>query len=183
MQRASQNTQNMKQRGFTLIEALITAIVMAVGLLGLAGLQIAGMKSNHSAYLRSQATIASYDLIDRMRANPAAYVGRRFDTAADSGNAEFEAWEEVIDHVLPAPEVAEDASAAKGVVDCTAIPATDQDDCTTGNVCGAGNCAICVRWSDARGERRVDTEPPEEEHRNSAALEFHVCSRLAEFHP
>ena len=44
-------------------------LVLAVGLLGLAGLQAKGMKNNQSAYYRSQATQLAYDIADRMRAN------------------------------------------------------------------------------------------------------------------
>jgi type IV pilus assembly protein PilV len=57
--------------GFTLIEVLIAMLVLAVGLLGLAGLQAASLKNNQSAYNRSQATQLAYDLADRMRANVA----------------------------------------------------------------------------------------------------------------
>lgn len=57
------------QSGFTLLEVLITLIILSVGLLGLAGLQVISLRDNHSAYLRSQAIIQSYDIIDRMRAN------------------------------------------------------------------------------------------------------------------
>lgn len=46
-------------------------MVLSIGLLGLAGLQVSGMKSNHDAYLRTQATFLGYDIADRMRANPA----------------------------------------------------------------------------------------------------------------
>ncbi|NJM11545.1 MAG: type IV pilus modification protein PilV [Synechococcaceae cyanobacterium SM1_2_3] len=55
--------------GFTLLEVLVTLIVLSVGLLSLAGLQVVGLRTSHSAYMRTQATIQSYDLIDRMRAN------------------------------------------------------------------------------------------------------------------
>jgi type IV pilus assembly protein PilV len=58
-----------KNAGFTLIEVLIAMLVLAVGLLGLAGLQATGLKNNQSAYNRSQATQLAYDLADRMRAN------------------------------------------------------------------------------------------------------------------
>ncbi|TRW92786.1 type IV pilus modification protein PilV [Candidatus Methylobacter oryzae] len=58
-----------KNSGFTLIEILIAALVLAVGLLGLAGLQAASIKNNLSAYNRSQATQLAYDMADRMRAN------------------------------------------------------------------------------------------------------------------
>lgn len=57
------------ERGATLIEVLVTIVVLAIGLLGMAGLQITSIQSNHSAYYRSQATILAYDISDRMRAN------------------------------------------------------------------------------------------------------------------
>lgn len=58
-----------RSTGFTLIEVLVAVLVLAVGLLGLAGLQATGLKNNQSAYNRSQATQLAYDLADRMRAN------------------------------------------------------------------------------------------------------------------
>ena len=58
-----------KNAGFTLIEVLIAMVVLAVGLLGLAGLQATSLRNNQSAYNRSQATQSAYDLADRMRAN------------------------------------------------------------------------------------------------------------------
>jgi type IV pilus assembly protein PilV len=59
-----------KNSGFTLIEVLIAMLVLAVGLLGLAGLQASSLKNNQSAYNRSQATQLAYDMADRIRANP-----------------------------------------------------------------------------------------------------------------
>ncbi len=59
-------------RGFTLLEVLIAVLVLALGLLGLAALQSTGLRQNHSAYLRSQATLFAYDIIDRMRGNKTA---------------------------------------------------------------------------------------------------------------
>ncbi|MEE9355778.1 MAG: type IV pilus modification protein PilV [Methylococcaceae bacterium] len=61
-----------KQPGFTLIEVLVTIIVTAFGLLGLAGIQTVSLKNNQTAFLRSQATWLAYDLADRMRSNVAA---------------------------------------------------------------------------------------------------------------
>ena len=65
-----------KNTGFTLIEVLIAMLVLAVGLLGLAGLQATSLKNNQSAYNRSQATQLAYDIADRMRSNPS--VGGNF---------------------------------------------------------------------------------------------------------
>lgn len=66
--------------GFTLIEVLVAVLILSIGLLGLAELQVVGLRNNFSAYLRSQATQLTYDIAERMRANPAglaagAYLG------------------------------------------------------------------------------------------------------------
>ena len=61
-----------KNTGFTLIEVLIAMLVLAIGLLGLAGLQATSIRNTQSAYNRSQATQLAYDLADRMRTNPSA---------------------------------------------------------------------------------------------------------------
>lgn len=58
-----------KHTGFTLVEVLIAVIIMAGGLLGLAGLQATSLKNNQSAYNRIKATQLAYDIADRMRAN------------------------------------------------------------------------------------------------------------------
>ncbi|MCQ4322064.1 type IV pilus modification protein PilV [Stutzerimonas stutzeri] len=58
-----------QQQGATLIEVLVALLVLSVGLLGMAGLQMTSAKSNYSAYQRSQATLLAYDITDRMRAN------------------------------------------------------------------------------------------------------------------
>lgn len=69
-----------KNQGFTLIEALISVVVLAIGLLGLAGLQAASISNNQSAYNRSQATQLAYDIADRIRAN--AVEANKFSTSA-----------------------------------------------------------------------------------------------------
>lgn len=56
-------------QGFTLIEALVALLTLSIGLLGVAGLQLLGLKANFSAGSRTQATYLAYDIADRMRAN------------------------------------------------------------------------------------------------------------------
>lgn len=63
------NRAPQRARGFTLIEILVTMFILAIGLLGLAGLTTEGMKNNQGAYLRTQASILAYDMVDRIRAN------------------------------------------------------------------------------------------------------------------
>lgn len=55
--------------GFSLLEVLISLVVLSVGLLGMASLMSTTLKSNDSAYMRTQATVEAYNIIDRMRAN------------------------------------------------------------------------------------------------------------------
>jgi len=62
--------------GFTLIEVLVAALVLAIGILGLATTMLLGLKSDQSAYFRSQASAIAYDMADRIRLNR---------TAADAG--------------------------------------------------------------------------------------------------
>jgi len=68
-------TQGKRQSsaGFSLLEVLIALVILSVGLLGIAALISTALKSNGSAYMRTQATALAYNIIDRMRANlPAA---------------------------------------------------------------------------------------------------------------
>ncbi|MFQ5756493.1 MAG: type IV pilus modification protein PilV [Acidiferrobacterales bacterium] len=60
-----------RQSGFSLLEVLIALLVLSIGLLGLAALQTMGLKFNTQSYQRTQAVLQAYDIIDRMRANPA----------------------------------------------------------------------------------------------------------------
>lgn len=55
--------------GFTLIEALIALVVIAVGLLGMAGLQIRAQQAELEALQRSQALILLEDMANRISAN------------------------------------------------------------------------------------------------------------------
>ena len=74
-----------KQRGFTLLEVMISVIILSIGLLGLAALQLTTLRSNTSAYNRSVATIMAYDIADRMRANRVATKAGAYVTAIGTG--------------------------------------------------------------------------------------------------
>ena len=56
-------------RGSTLIEVLIALLVLAVGLLGMAGLQMQALRSSHDAYLRTQATMLAVDGVEWLKAS------------------------------------------------------------------------------------------------------------------
>jgi len=58
-----------KESGFGLIEVLVSVLILAIGLLGLAGLQTQSLRFNNESFFRTQATLLAMDLADRMRAN------------------------------------------------------------------------------------------------------------------
>ncbi len=68
-----------RQAGFSLIEVLVSALILAIGLVGVAGLQAMALVNNQGAYTRSQATTLAYDLADRMRSNVNAANAGHYD--------------------------------------------------------------------------------------------------------
>src|SRR5687768_17421752 len=66
-------------RGFTLVEVLVTVVLISVGLLGLAALQLTTLRGNHDAYARSQASILAANILDCMRTNPMAFRHGSYD--------------------------------------------------------------------------------------------------------
>jgi type IV pilus assembly protein PilV len=61
-------------QGFTLVESLVALVVMSVGMLGIAGLYVTGIKSGRSALLRTQAVNLASDIADRIRSNRGGLV-------------------------------------------------------------------------------------------------------------
>jgi type IV pilus assembly protein PilV len=75
------------EAGFTLLEVLVTLFVIALALLGTAGLQAYAMKVSTSGQFRTQAVILGIDLLERFEANneaaiTGAYAANPLPTAA-----------------------------------------------------------------------------------------------------
>lgn len=68
------------QKGFSLLEVLITLLVVSFGLLGMAALIISGVRSNNIAHYRSIASKQTEDIADRMRANLAGVSAGAYDS-------------------------------------------------------------------------------------------------------
>ncbi len=58
-----------RQHGFTLVEVLISVLVLAIGLLGIAGLQAFGMRQTLNSHMLSIANSQANDMVERMQAN------------------------------------------------------------------------------------------------------------------
>jgi type IV pilus assembly protein PilV len=121
------------QRGLGLIEVLITVLVLAIGLLGLASLQQASIRNNQSAMERSMGVVQSYSIIEAIRADPDSAKSGRFNIAIDAtpSGSTFPAntltmWRGQLTQNLGA--------AATGSVNCNAT-----------------NCTVIIQWDDSRG--------------------------------
>ncbi|WP_225615998.1 type IV pilus modification protein PilV [Methylomonas albis] len=126
------------QVGSTLIEVLVTMIIVSLGLLGQAGVIALSSKANHSAYMRSQATLLIYDILERVRLNRSLAVAGSFninfatsgDDPSDSvpsgtsiQHVELRDWKSNLESALPNGD---------GQV----------------TVDGGGNVTITIRWSE-----------------------------------
>lgn len=146
------------QTGFGLVEVLVTILVLAVGLLSAASLQLLSKRSNYDAAQRTSAAHLAQDLLERMRSNSAALAG--YVPAADLGGdtlgdapvvdcsdpgidctpdelAAYDLWqwEELLDGELENA----DGAAAGGLSNPTA--------CVTGPAFGGtGTYAIAIAW-------------------------------------
>ncbi len=97
-----------RNRGFTLVEAMVALIVLSVGLLGIAALYVETLRANRTSLYRTQAVNLATNIGDRMRSNrnPAsAYAcGSPCDPAAGSNAiaiADLTDWVNQIEQQLP----------------------------------------------------------------------------------
>lgn len=82
----SSSVQRHRQGGFTLLEVLISTLVLTVGILGVAAMQMVSFQTNQSAYMRSQAVYLAQDILDRMRANQDGYRNTTVYDALDTSD-------------------------------------------------------------------------------------------------
>jgi type IV pilus assembly protein PilV len=64
-----QGNSMSRVRGFTLLEVLVAVLVFSLGLVGMAGLMVVSVKTNQTAYLRTQAGFVAQSIADRIRLN------------------------------------------------------------------------------------------------------------------
>lgn len=126
------------QSGITMIEVLVAVLVLAIGLLGVAGLQSISLKNTTDVFFEQQAMSSSQELVNRIMANQAA---------ASSGDYE------------DTPP-----SSAPGT-DCTSATCTSEQMATwdlwqwnnalTNGFGAPPNAAANVNWDNATGEYEI----------------------------
>ena len=70
----ARHTQHFQQQGFSLIEVMVSALVLSVSLLGILGLQLVGMKGTQQSYMKQQAMGVIQNTMERMSANHAGVI-------------------------------------------------------------------------------------------------------------
>jgi type IV pilus assembly protein PilV len=112
--------QIRKQRGATLIEVLVTMMIVAIGLLGAAGMQLAATRYQQTAYMRSQATVQAQFIVEKLKVNNSAVIAAAPPTPA---NAYLAPVGYAAANVLPA----DPACGLAGQAACTAAQAAQKD--------------------------------------------------------
>lgn len=73
-----------RQTGVGLIEVLVAVLVLSIGFLGMGALLAMSLSTNNSAMARSMATVASYSILDAMRADYANAKLGSYNTTSDA---------------------------------------------------------------------------------------------------
>lgn len=120
--------------GFTLLEVLIAVLVLAIGMLGIAAMQATSLKNSQGSLERSQAVVASYGILDAMRANALVARGGNYNMAVS----------------CTAPTATGSLVASDQNAWITALQANMGGSACGGINCAANVCEITVRWDDQR---------------------------------
>lgn len=128
------------QRGISLIEVLVAVLILSIAFLGIAALQATSLAANNSAMARSMATIASYSILDAMRADinnatagnyntsTAVKANACSNTATTLAAAQVNQWCGLLGNTLGV------AATTTGAISCT----------------GTGDCTITISFVDVR---------------------------------
>lgn len=143
-------------RGFSMIEVMVTIVVVAFGLLGLASLVMRGLQAGADSQNRTNAVKQTYDMADRMRANQPGVKAGSYNaiTASTSCNTLLAAITNGTEPIV-APTTNKPSCSGTGVdydTNCWHRDNIQQLPNGAGAVCkGSGNWyAIIVSWNENR---------------------------------
>lgn len=157
-----------KTRGFSLLEVLIALLVFTLGLLGMAGLMVISVKTNQSAYLRTQASFLAQSMADRMRMNLGRindYNGTYDESTVDEGGCDSAspcAPGAIVerDQAIWSRQLVESLPNASAAIDC------DGESLGTSSQLGAapysGICTFTITWDETSLARSDDGSPDEQ---------------------
>lgn len=129
--------------GVSMIEVLISIVVLAFGLLGIASMQMLALRNSQVALERSQATVQTYAILDAMRANLAVARIGGYNLAAMT---------------CAVPEKA-GTLASTDLHDWVTTLKSNLGDSACAHInCGGADCRITVEWDDSRGKSEDPTQ-------------------------
>lgn len=161
-------TVPLRRSGFTLLEVLIALLIFSLGLLGMAGLTVLSVKTNHSAYLRTQASFVAEAMSDRMRANIAGVWSGNYNGAYPKGATGPEC--DANPGCSPAQVAQRDQSAFDGQLAQFLPNASANITCTqAGSGATAadllrrrpynGTCLMTISWSESQVQSGTESQP------------------------
>lgn len=82
------------QAGVGMIEVLVAVLILSIGVLGFAGMQLKALQGTSESFERSQATILADDLLSRVAVNPGQLDNytQNWPTSADTSSAQPTWW-------------------------------------------------------------------------------------------
>jgi type IV pilus assembly protein PilV len=123
------------RRGGTLIEVLVSVLVLSIGLLGAAALQASAMRNNQSSYEHAQMTVLTQGMLDSMRNNLAGVTAGEYEMAGWTCAAPAGA-------TLAATDIAQWIGGLQAQINPSAC----------GRItCVARDCTVSIQWDDERG--------------------------------
>jgi len=140
--------RGVRQAGMTLIEILVAIVVLSIGLLGLAGLQLKGLQVNQGSSYRWQAAMLAEDLADRIRADKPGAIAGYYTLPASASSASG---------------AGTTAALNEWLARVAALPGGTATVAAAGGGAPTGEMVIQVFWDDTRGNNGVgngSTNPP-----------------------
>lgn len=127
------------QRGVGLIEVMVAVLVVSIAFLGIAALLANSLSTNNSAMARSMATIASYSILDAMRADVDAAKSGSYNKTVKADSC-------------PAPSGTTTLAQQQLYQWCnTQLSPLGVSSSTSGKIdCASSNCTITIQFDDSR---------------------------------
>jgi type IV pilus assembly protein PilV len=151
-------TPRARERGTTMLEVLVTLLILAFGMLGLAGLQSRMQLAEGEAYQRAQAVVLMSDMAQRMFANYANAANYVTGTATPLGSGDTQPASCTTLAIGAARDQCEWSNALKGAAETASVGKVGammggrgcveqlQAPDTTPGVCKPGIYRISVTW-------------------------------------
>ncbi len=130
------------QRGASLIEVLVSVLVLTFGILGAAALQSRALRNNQSSYEHAQMTVLAQSILDAMRANRAGMSAGAYEMASWTCSAPSGAGLAANDLTLWIGNLHQQIHPGA----CGRI------------TCAARDCLVGIRWDDSRGTGGSSTQ-------------------------